>query len=337
MDNTHHETAPRDVGDDGGGEGDSPDEGDGTDEGGSVAGGESVETSGPDGAGRVPGSPVLESLLENARTRRDLGERLDASGDRVDRDELGDVVRHGPVLEALLDEPLDRGEVEARLDVSRATSHRFVRWLEGRGYAEKVDGRYRLTGRGEVVAEELLRFEANVRTADRLAPLLDAVCGDHREFVVEPFVDATVTVADPACPYEPVERFLSLLRDSETFRGFNTTHMAPLVLGEFQEQVFSDTDSEIVYLPDVAATLFETHPEQAREAVERSHLTLRTREALPYGLALFDDRVGIGGYDESTGQMQVFVDTDSPIAREWAERVYRSVRADSRPLEPPTE
>ena len=31
--------------------------------------------------------------------------------------------------------------------------------------------------------------------------------------------------------------------------------------------------------------------------------------------------------------MTVFVDTDSPIAREWAERVYASVRADATPLE----
>ena len=284
-----------------------------------------------------PGSPLLEAILENERNRRHLGRRLADSVGRLETDALVDVVRHGPVLEALLDGPLDRGEIEAKLDVSRATSHRFVRWLEGQGYAEKVDGRYRLTGRGEAVAEEVLRFEANVRTADRLAPLLDAVCRDHREFVVEPFVDATVTVADPTDPYGPVERFLSLVRESETFRGFNTTHMAPLVPGEFHEQVFSGTDSEIVYLPDVAATLFETDPERAREAVERGHLTLRTREGLPYGLALFDDRVGIGGYDESTGQMQVFVDTDSPIAREWAERVYRSVRADSRPLESPAE
>jgi|GEM_PF-128072 len=338
MTDTHRETTLGDIGCGGTDENGNVDENRGgnedraTDENGAAE-----ESTGAEWPGREPGSPVLESLLENARTRRDLGERLADVDHRVDRDELGDVVRHGPVLEALLDGPLDRGEIEDRLDVSRATSHRFVRWLEGQGYAEKVDGRYRLTGRGEAVAEEVLRFEANVRTADRLAPLLDAVCRDHREFVVEPFVDATVTVADPTDPYGPVERFLSLVRESETFRGFNTTHMAPLVLGEFHDQVFSGTDSEIVYLPDVAATLFETHPERAREAVERGHLTLRTRDGLPYGLALFDDRVGIGGYDESTGQMQVFVDTGSPIAREWAERVYRSVRADSRPLEPPTE
>jgi len=280
-----------------------------------------------------PGSPVLEALLENERNRRHLGRRLEAAGDRVDTDLLGDIVRHGPALEALREEPLDRREIEERLDVSRATSHRLTRWLDERDLVEKVDGRFRLTGVGEAVADEVLRFEANVGTVHRLAPLLDVVCEDHQEFVVEPFVDATVTVADPDDPYRPVERFLSLVTDSGTFRGFNTTHMAPLVLGEFHEQVFEETDTEMVYLPNIVEKLFETYPERAREAIERGHLALRTRGELPYGLAIFDDRVGIGGYDERTGLMEVFVDTDSPIAREWAERVYASVRADSEPLD----
>lgn len=181
----------------------------------------------------------------------------------------------------------------------------------------------------------MLRFEANVGIAHRLAPLLNCVCENHQEFVIEPFVDATVTVAEPSSPYRPVERFIALVGESETFRGFNTTHMAPLVLGEFHQQVFDDTETEIIYLPQIVEKLFETYPEQATDAITRGDLALRTRGDLPYGLALFDDRVGIGGYDTSTGQMQVFVDTDSPIAREWAERVYPSVRADSDPVDYP--
>jgi predicted transcriptional regulator len=280
-----------------------------------------------------PGSPVLEALLENARNQQHLGDRLEAAGDRIATDLLGDVVRHGPVLEALRGEPMDRREIEAALDVSRATSHRFTQWLDEQGYVEKVDGRFRLTGRGQTVADEVMRFEANIRTADRLAPLLDVVCEDHQEFVVEPFVDARVTAAEPDDPYRPVERFIALVRESSTFRGFNTTHMAPLVLGEFHQQVFEETETEIIYLPAIVEKLMETYPEQAGEAIEREHLALRTRDELPYGLAIFDERVGIGGYDERTGHMEVFVDTESPIAREWAERVYASVRADSEPLE----
>ncbi|MFC6767481.1 helix-turn-helix transcriptional regulator [Natrinema soli] len=280
-----------------------------------------------------PGSPVLEAILENERNRRYLGERLDAAGDRVDTDLLGDIVRHGPVLEVLLEEPLDRREIEACLDVSRATSHRYTQWVDEQGFVEKVDGRFQLTWRGAVIAEEVLRFEANVRTAHRMTPLLDAICEDHRDFVLEPFVDATITVAEPDDPYKPIERFIALVSESDTFRGFNTTHMAPLILGEFHQQVFEETDTEIVYLPHIVEKLFETYPERAQEAIDSGHLALRTRDELPYGLALLDDRVGIGGYDETTGLMQVFVDTDAPIAREWAERVYASVRADSSPLD----
>ena len=39
-----------------------------------------------------------------------------------------------------------------------------------------------------------------------------------------------------------------------------------------------------------------------------------------------------GSHDEATSLMQVFADTDASIAREWAERVYASVREDSEPL-----
>jgi len=280
-----------------------------------------------------PGSPILEAILENERSRRYLGRRLDTADERVDTNLLGDIVRHGPVLEALLEEPLDRREIEARLDVSRATSHRYTQWLDEQDFVEKVDGRFRLTWRGTVTAEEVLRFEANVRTAHRMTPLLDAVCEDHRDFVLEPFVDATISVAEPDDPYKPVERFIELVGDSDSLRGFNTTHMAPLVLGEFHQQVFEKTDTEIIYLPHVVEKFFETYPERAREAIDRGHLTLRTLDELPYGLALFDRRVGIGGYEETTGVMQVFADTDDPIAREWAERVYASVRADSNPLD----
>ncbi|MGM0604884.1 MAG: helix-turn-helix transcriptional regulator [Halobacteriota archaeon] len=280
-----------------------------------------------------PGSPVLEAILENERNRRYLGERLEAAGDRVDTELLGDIVRHGPILEALLEEPLDRREIEDRLDISRATSHRYIQWLDEQEFVKKVDGRFQLTWRGAVIAEEILRFEANVRTAHRLTPLLDAVCDDHRDFVLEPFMNSTITVAEPEDPYRPVERFMALVRESETLRGFNTTHMAPLALGEFHQQLFEDIDTEIIYLPSIAEKLFETYPERAKKAIKRGHLALRTRGTLPYGLAIFDERVGIGGYDEATGIMQVFVDTDEPIAREWAERVYASVRDDSELLD----
>lgn len=275
---------------------------------------------------------VVTELLQDARERRNVGQRLDEREERLGTDRLVDLVRHGPVLEALLDEPMDRGEVEEALDVSRATSHRLVRWLEDEELAVREDGRYYLTGRGEVIAEELLRFERNAGAAARLAPLLDAVCEDHKEFLVEPFADATVTVASPDDPYAPTDRFVALLRETTTFQGFNATSMLPLSLPAFADRLDEAVETELVALPAEIERLFEVHSERVRTALERGVFALRTRDAFPYCLALFDDRVGIGGYDEATGTPRAFVDTDAAIAREWAERTYRTFRDDATPV-----
>jgi predicted transcriptional regulator len=139
-------------------------------------------------------------------------------------------------------------------------------------------------------------------------------------------------VAAPDDPYRPVQRFLSLVEASTTFRGFNTTHMVPLSLDSFHERLLENTDTELISLPDTVERLVEMYPERASTALDHGHLKLRTREAFPYGLAIFDDRVGIGGYDERTGVLQVFVDSDTAIARRWAERVYAVYRDRSEPL-----
>ncbi|MFC6838482.1 helix-turn-helix transcriptional regulator [Halomarina ordinaria] len=276
-------------------------------------------------------STIAEELRQEA-ARLDIRTRLDEER-RIDTDRLCEYVRHGPLLEALFDGPLDRRDIEAALGVSRATSHRFTRWLEDEGLATKVDGEFALTGQGEVIAEEILRFELHVAAAQRLAPLLSSICENHKEFVIEPFADATVTTADPADPYRPVRRFVSLVEASATLRGFNTTAMAPLTMETFYERLFEEMETEFVYLPNAVDALLATYPEQAGRVLETGRLTLFTREALPYGLALFDDRVGIGGYDEETGLLHVFVDTDASRARDWAEQVYDLFKADSDPLE----
>jgi hypothetical protein len=77
--------------------------------------------------------------------------------------------------------------------------------------------------------------------------------------------------------------------------------------------------------------------DRSRRALDGDYPRLLTRDALPSGLATFDrddrDRVGIGGYDEEAGAMRVFVDTDTALARAWAERVYETFRRDSAPID----
>jgi hypothetical protein len=272
-------------------------------------------------------NPILEELMQDALERRSVGDRLERTHGRLGTEQFVDYVRHGPLLEALfVHGPLDRRDIESRLDVSRATSHRFTRWASDERLVRRVDGDYELTGTGQVVAEELLRAERVLVTADRLAPLLDVVCEDHQEFVVEPFADAVLTEATPGDPYAPVDRFLALVRESTTYRGFNTTHVLPPSLDP-DGALFEGVDAEVIVVPAVAESL------SGLPAAATGRLAVRTRDALPYGLAIFDDRVAIGGYDEETGALRALADTDAAIARGWAERVWALVREDSRPID----
>jgi predicted transcriptional regulator len=279
------------------------------------------------------GNTVLDEILETTLELDSNPLSAHELSSRMETDELIDIIRHRELLEVLVAGPLDRNDLEAQLDVSRATSHRFTRWLSDHDLATRVDNRFELTGKGQAYADAIIHLERDLRAATTLAPLLESICESHREFVVAPFADGTVTTATPEDPYAPATRFVQLLRESESLRGFNTTQMLPSALGGAAGQLFDDIDMELIYLPNVVDSLFKNHPEQVQDAIDAGHLTLRVREALPYGLAIFDDRVGVAGYDEQTGTMRVFVDSDSAIARGWAERVFTTYRDRSEPLD----
>lgn len=247
----------------------------------------------------------------------DVGELLDVSLQRAD------------ALEALRSGPLRRSEIETKLDVSRTTAHRIARALADHGFVERIDGRYALTPFGEVAAAEVERVRTAFAAADRLRPFLDAVADTPFELDVSWFADSEVTTSGPGDPYAPVEQFMKLLSETDSLRGFDTTSVAPIFVDEIREEILDGMATSVVYLPTVAAQIAESYPEELADAMASNDLQLYTRESLPFGLALFDDRVGLGAYDDRTGMLTVFVDTDDPRALAWGERLYEYYRDDA--------
>lgn len=240
----------------------------------------------------------------------------------MDVDGLLSIVRWTPALAALREQQLDRGDLQTRLDVSRPTVHRLTRALEDEGLVERVDGTLVLTALGESIADEAIGFERTVRTARRLAPVLEAVQDVPVAFDLADFADATVTRAEPGNPYRPVNRFMELVRETETLRGLDPASINPLHLDELHTAIVEGMETHAVYPPDVAAELLASNPERVREAAESQNLTIRTYADLPFGLTICDERVGVGIYDDDLGMLQYYLDTAAPGAREWAEAVY---------------
>ncbi len=234
------------------------------------------------------------------------------------------LVRRAPALAALREQPLDRRDLEECLGVSKPTVHRLTRTLGEMGLVERSNGIFVLTGLGEAVADVVVEFTQSVETAYRLAPLMETFRSQYPTFDVTGFADATVTTAGPGDPYRPMRRYYSLVEETETLYGFDTTTLSPEYIDTVHQQIRDGMETELIYPPAVITQFLSVHPEWMAESVENGHLVLRVHPNLPHGLAIFDDRVAIASYCETTGALRTFIDTDTSAAREWAERVYES-------------
>lgn len=250
-----------------------------------------------------------------------------------DPDGFLELLRRAPMLEALRDRPLDRRELEARLGISRATSHRFTRWLGDRGLIERIDGEFQLTELGRTVTAAVTGFKTDVATAVHLAPVLEALSGSENPVPLAAFGDAVITTPDSGDPYAPMTRYLSLVGRTTTLRGFDTWAIAPTYMGEIQEHILDGMETELIDPRPIVEDGLDNYPERCVEVCVSGNLTIRLHDSLPFGLAIFDDRVGIAVRDPETGALRAFVDTDSPAAREWAEAVYAGYEAESVHLE----
>lgn len=254
-----------------------------------------------------------------------------------DADELLDLsVQRADALGALRSGPLRRAEIESTLGVSRTTAHRIARSLADHGLAERTPEGYRLTPLGTFAADEIAGVRSTFEAAFHLRPFLRDVRGLPFELDVSLFDDANVAETGPGDPYGPVSRFMELLQGSDSLRGFDTTSVAPVYVDEIRREIMGGMDVSVVYLPPVVEQIADSYPEELADATASGHLELYTHESLPFGLALFDDRLGLGAYDDETGMLTVFVDTDHPDAIEWGERLYELYREEARPFEPPT-
>lgn len=250
-----------------------------------------------------------------------------------DPDLLIDLIRRSPLLEELQQDTLDRDELQGRLDVSRATCHRHTRTLDELGVIERVDGRFQLTEAGRLLTDALTTFKRDARSALQLAPTLDAVGGAPIEIDAEAFAGATVTSAERGDPYSPVARFVALVQETETLRGLDVDAIAPLYMDEIQRRIVDGMNTEDITHPGAVKDSLDGYPDKCMEACASGYLTVRLHDDLPFGLAIFDDRVGIGVCERDTRNLRVFVDTDSSAVREWAEAVYEVYESEAILLE----
>lgn len=252
------------------------------------------------------------------------------------RDEVATAVLLEPLkrvgaLRRLREGPASRGELQDELDVSRATLHRIATFLDEEGLAVETDGDLALTTVGREVAAAAAAYEQRVGTARRLAPLLNEVDLDALPVGLDVTLldEAEVVRPKPGQPGLPSQRVVDAVERAGRVRGLAPV-VLPIYVEAFHRAILDGMATELVFAPDAVEGLDESYAEKFHEALATDRLDVFVHEAVPFGLYLTPERVGIAGHD-GDGVVQIVVEGDDEALRSWAERVYRHYRDDATP------
>ena len=231
-------------------------------------------------------------------------------------------------LAALARRPQSRADLLAMTGVSQSTIGRTLRAFEERHWIRRDGQHYEATQLGAFVAEGIRELIDRCQTERSLRDVWQWLPSETSGFTIEMLSDTVVTVAEADDPYRPVNRFMSLLRETDEFRfvGFHLALLEPC-RDELCQRISNGMRTEIIDPPSVIDHIRTAYPEQFATALESGNLTVRVHDDLPpYGVGVFDDRVAVAGYDPDSGTVTVLIDTDAPAAREWAESIYTAHR-----------
>ncbi|MFC7044870.1 helix-turn-helix transcriptional regulator [Halobacteriaceae archaeon GCM10025711] len=184
---------------------------------------------------------------------------------------------------------------------------------------------------GDLVGEEVADVLETLDGVTDLAPFLERVPATHFDLDPRALADATVTHARPESPFAPVDRVVSLRRNSESIRELSSI-VALDSAEQMEEQAMEsgpDATNEVVLQADVIEAILD-NPDY-RDQFERTASAgtvdfYRYDDRVPFLLGLLDDVVVLGATDDD-GNPNVLVESDAPAVREWAERVYREYKA----------
>lgn len=237
------------------------------------------------------------------------------------------------MLDALAEGAMRREDLQDASGASGPTVGRILGDFEERGWVERDGHEYGLTRPGAFVAERFLALLAELDAERRLRDVWRWLPGELDGFSLDLVADATVTVVEPGDPYGPANRCSDLYGETSAVRGFDAAVTAPHHFERLYERIVGGMRAEFVFPPSVSEKIAETYPGMAVDVVQSGNLDLWLLDGLPlYRVTVFDDRVGIGGYDPDTGVLHVYVDTAAPEAREWATATFEAYREEARRL-----
>lgn len=227
-------------------------------------------------------------------------------------------------LVAMAVRPRSRSELGEITGASSSTIRRTLRDFEERHWIERDGYEYDTTELGAFIAESMSELLDRFETERELRRVWEWLPASMEGFDLAMCVNATVTVATAADPYQPVTRFTELLSSTDglQFVGFDVAVLEPS-RATLCERIVEGMAAELIAPPRVVRYIRSTYPDAFHRPLESGNLTLRVHQELPpYGVAIVDDRMAIACYDTDAVTVRVLIDTAGDEAIDWAENVY---------------
>ena len=241
------------------------------------------------------------------------------------------------VLETLTESGCTRRTLQSETGAHASTIGRVLGDFENRHWIERSGSTYELTPLGAFVADRFAKLRGAMETEGKLRDVWQWLPREMEGFSVDMFADATIAYPPAGYPYEPVERVIQLVEESDSIRGFGATVFKAVANEVFCRQALEGMDVEFIYSPAVLAATVEWNPDLFEKAASLDHCTILVHDDLPdrrrCGIDIFDDRVAICCHDTETRALRAWIDTDTPEAREWARTVFERYRETARPID----
>lgn len=239
-------------------------------------------------------------------------------------------------LRALTERPRSRSELCELTGVSSSTIRRTLREFEDRTWVRKEGYKYVATRMGEAIASGMEDLTRLVETERKLRDIWHWLPDEVTAFPTETWSEMTVTLPEPDSPYRPVNRFKSLLKQTNSVRYLRpeVALMEPC-FDVLLSLIDAGVEMTLIDRPSCHAYFITTYPERSLEMEERENFTILEHDDLPQcGIGLLDTRVTFSCYEPVSGAVQALVETDAHAIREWAESTFASVEREAGPVEP---
>lgn len=256
--------------------------------------------------------------------------RIDMESSIEDIEFIASSTHRVGVLDALAEGGTDRDGLRSRTGASSPTMGRVLRDFEERRWIERIGRSYTLTPLGAFVAEEFAKLRDSMETERRLRAVWEWLPREMEGFSVDLFADAVIAYPGPGYPYEPVERVVQLVQETDALCGFGSTVFKSIANETVCHAILDGMEYEYVYPPEVLAATVAWDRDLVQRAAARDHCTVYVHDDLPdkkrCGFGIFDHRVGICCHDAESRALRAWIDTDAPEAREWILSVYEQYR-----------